>query len=516
VAGSKIAFLRIPLVYFLLAAIICAEFFAILWLNAGHFTYSLDDPYIHLAMSENLLQGHYGINLQEFSAPSSSIVWPFLLTPFCRLTGSYFLFIPLVINVLISVLVLRVLTQVLRRVLGGKSHLSSMLCFFLFALNLVGLVFTGMEHSLQVLLAVSVFYGLIQLLYEKHLGSWLLAGIVLGPLVRYENIALSLSACFVMWLVRYRRQAVFLMAGALLPLIAFSFFLHFNGVGWLPSSVLAKSDVMAEAGSVEKIFLNLKENLFEKRGRGFLFLISSGILVVAALRNKFSAEQRLLALFSLGVAGLHLLVGRMGWFSRYEVYAWSVVLLGLVVVFQSPLRKWLEKDKWFLQHAVCAGAAIVLCPAYLYAHIMTPLGCSNVYEQQYQMHRFITQYWKQPVAANDIGYISFQNSKHYILDIWGLGSYTALKNRADTNPAWMQQLAKKHGTNLAMIYLREPLPVNWKKVATLRLGHRRTTVSEANVAFYALNDETVPEIQEALEAFSESLPSGVVLLPVER
>ena len=39
-----------------------------------HFTcgviYSLDDPYIHLALARQILHGHYGINPGEFAAPS--------------------------------------------------------------------------------------------------------------------------------------------------------------------------------------------------------------------------------------------------------------------------------------------------------------------------------------------------------------------------------------------------------------------------------------------------------------
>mgnify|MGYP001017862235 CR=1 FL=1 len=45
----------------------------------GFFFYTLDDPYIHLALAENILRGHYGINLDEPSSPSSSIVYPFLV-----------------------------------------------------------------------------------------------------------------------------------------------------------------------------------------------------------------------------------------------------------------------------------------------------------------------------------------------------------------------------------------------------------------------------------------------------
>src|SRR5882672_6661262 len=65
-----------------------------------HFTcgvvYSLDDPYIHLALARQILHGHYGINPGEFAAPSSSILWPFLLAPFAFTRLSEFL--PLVIN----------------------------------------------------------------------------------------------------------------------------------------------------------------------------------------------------------------------------------------------------------------------------------------------------------------------------------------------------------------------------------------------------------------------------------
>lgn len=41
--------------------------------------YTLDDPYIHLSLAENLLRGHYGVNLDEVASPSSSILYPFLL-----------------------------------------------------------------------------------------------------------------------------------------------------------------------------------------------------------------------------------------------------------------------------------------------------------------------------------------------------------------------------------------------------------------------------------------------------
>ena len=40
--------------------------------------YTLDNPYIHLSLAENLLLAHYGVNLDEVPSPSSFILYPFL------------------------------------------------------------------------------------------------------------------------------------------------------------------------------------------------------------------------------------------------------------------------------------------------------------------------------------------------------------------------------------------------------------------------------------------------------
>src|ERR1700742_688744 len=69
------------------AALVIASVFAE---NSGHFSFSLDDPYIHLRLAENIVHGTYGINPGEYSAPSSSILWPFLLAPLVALgLGQY-------------------------------------------------------------------------------------------------------------------------------------------------------------------------------------------------------------------------------------------------------------------------------------------------------------------------------------------------------------------------------------------------------------------------------------------
>src|SRR5437870_4515889 len=111
---------EITMMWFAVTAlfIICgAELVAILRLNNGHLVYSLDDAAIHLALAENIARGHYGVNLGEFSSPSSSILWPFLLAPFAgSRVGEY---APLVFDLLAAVGTMIVFVRVLARPFRG-------------------------------------------------------------------------------------------------------------------------------------------------------------------------------------------------------------------------------------------------------------------------------------------------------------------------------------------------------------------------------------------------------------
>src|SRR5579872_6646054 len=60
-------------------ALFLTEVIASISLCGGRLVFSLDDPYIHLAVADHILSGGYGVNADEFSSPSSSILWPYLL-----------------------------------------------------------------------------------------------------------------------------------------------------------------------------------------------------------------------------------------------------------------------------------------------------------------------------------------------------------------------------------------------------------------------------------------------------
>ena len=144
----------VPIVFYF--ALCVLELVAILRLNDGHLAYTLDDPYIHLALAENLAQGHYGVNATEHSAPSSSILWPFLLAPFAG--GSLGPVAPLILNWVAACLTIVVFSKLAATALPDPGNTPAvrllhplLVCLIVLTTNLVGLAYTGMEHSLSLI-----------------------------------------------------------------------------------------------------------------------------------------------------------------------------------------------------------------------------------------------------------------------------------------------------------------------------------------------------------------------------
>ncbi|HEY9151334.1 MAG TPA: hypothetical protein VIN60_00495, partial [Anaerolineales bacterium] len=148
--------------YLLLVIVFLIELFVILKYNNGVFVYSLDDPYIHLRLAQNILKGTYGINLGEPASPSSSILWPFLLVPFVLLGIEQFA--PLAINLIISLGIIAVSGYLFGMILGDDLKdrpgvKAFLVIVILLAMNIIGLIFTGMEHVLQILLGLILLAG---------------------------------------------------------------------------------------------------------------------------------------------------------------------------------------------------------------------------------------------------------------------------------------------------------------------------------------------------------------------
>jgi hypothetical protein len=240
-------------------------------------------------------------------------------------------------------------------------------------------------------------------------------------------------------------------------------------------------------------------------------LRARGLLTTAG--NDLLQWPRELTFVSVIVGTLvgHTLFGTWGWWCRYEIYAVAVATSAVIVLWHAEIAS-------FMRHAspraiACAGLVIlVLNPFYVRCTLMTPLAGRGIYEQQYQMHRFAVDFYRQPVAVNDLGWASYRNP-NYVLDLWGLGSEAARKARLlDHKPGWLDNLARSRGVGLAMIYsswFMDDIPVTWRPLAVLRGAHRHVTAANDEVMFYATSISAEGAALAALHEFAFETPPTV-------
>lgn len=470
------------------------------------FTYTLDDPYIHLALAENIARGHYGVNENEFSSPSSSIIWPFLLAIF----GAH-PFAPLVINILVTIGIALLLPRTVQIALDltdtkkDRTIILFLSLLIIFTTNIIGLVFTGMEHSLQVLCTLLIAYGLIGYARYQQLPRWMPVVLVLAPLVRYENLAISfLAAIFLITQgKRWPGIATIVCIGLLVG--GFSLFLMSLGRAPLPASVIVKSKVELDQSGIFNTALNIMITLYTKPGITLTFLLL--IIITGIFLSIIDTSKKPLALITILAVVAHIMFGRYGWFSRYEIYILSFILIMILYLFSPQIINLSRSHKSLNIALLLILWSGFLGTQYLSPLFSTPLAAANIYQQQYQMHRFVTEFYQKPVAVNDIGYVSYHNDR-YVLDLLGLSSYETLL-RYYEQPDWLAIITNDYNIDLVIVYEYDfHIPKQWIKLGELYLGVPLVSAADSQVSFYATRESAISEIYAALQRFVPTLPGN--------
>jgi hypothetical protein len=500
---------------------------ATVYLCGGHFVYCLDDPYITLALSLHIAEGHYGLNAVEAASPSSSILLPFLLMPFARFSWQEL--VPLIVNSAAAVgTVVLFAASCSRYGIGAQPQARLRIAFLLvvlcFSINLVGLVFTGLEHSLHTLTSVAIVYGLARTLEGDEMPVWLVPVLVLNPLWRFEGTALTFATLAALAVSGHLRAAAagFVLSSAALG--GYMLLMSSLGLPLLPSSVMVKEATRASTDSTLGLILDLVHNagsavisytphillLWLSVALLILhpFLRSRGALTRISNRQMSLRREVLLAAVVLAAAGAHMLVGRWGSWFRYEIYLMAMTIPAVIVLWHAHLDAFIRRAR-FRFILLAGGAILCLGIFYLRGTVLGPLGSRSIYEEQYQMHRFATDFYRRPVAVNDLGWVSYRNP-NYVLDLWGLGSEDARIARLVTHrPGWMDQLTHRHNVGLAMIYpswFSGEIPASWHQIATLRNAHSTVTALSSDVAVYATAPEAEADALTALHRFAAATP----------
>ncbi|MGH1330869.1 MAG: hypothetical protein ACRBBK_08305 [Paracoccaceae bacterium] len=490
-----------------LAAFALMQIFAAIWAG-GVFEYPLDDPYIHLAMAEQIWQGGYGVNPGELASAASSPLYPVLLAPFAG--SDLGRFAPLLLNVFgivgAAYLFARLLIesgfidryQRVGRVMAIGAPI---------ALNLPGLGFTGMEHSLHAAFSLAIVLGLVRLVQGRGIGIWLVLGVFFAPMMRLEGVALGLLASGAAFAYGARGGAFGLMALSLAPLAAFVGFLSALGIGPLPSSVMAKmlDGGMADAGFVEGKLAEFSNNISSLPGIGLLVLTGLALIGAMATRDKGARTLLIVGSFT-GLA--HLFFGQVGWLNRYEIYA---VLVIAALIFASLGLLGAPR----LGGVALASVLTILVMGFAYGRDFLAVGIwapQGIHLQQAQMARFVRDYAPVDIAVNDLGRVAWRNPGH-VLDLWGLASADARKARI-LNPkeGWAGNLVARDGAPLVMIYAHPfagAMGADWIALGKLQLRYARGFLGGPEVEFYASGPQAAPELRAALAVFAQDLPDGV-------
>ncbi len=398
--------------------------------------------------------------------------------------------------------------------------------------NTVGLVFVGLEHSLQVLLTLLAVLQLFDVARGGRPRAWLWLVLVLGPLVRYENLALTLPALSFLWFMGHRRAAMVTLASLTGLLVAFSMFLLGQGLPPLPSSVLAKLGTDAGGGTPVPIPERLVKNLLHTWSGPWLLLLAAALF--AGARSCGERGLRGFAVVILIAIFGHSALGSFGWFHRYEIYVLAAAVTAAGLMHRERTRN-LFRVVPKRASAIALVVLAVACGKSFYISAVTPFATHELYRQQYVMGRIAREAVQAPVAVNDLGLVAFRNP-HFVVDLWGLGSPTALKARMrNGDMAWADTLCRRHGVRIVMIYAPwfPSLPASWKCVGALRLDvtpdvpgasvlatlvrfahrHRGTVVvASEQVLLFAVQPGDERRVRESLARFRPQLAKGVEIV----
>jgi hypothetical protein len=499
-------------------------------MNHGTLVYALDDTYVHMAMAKNFAaHGVWGITSYGFTHSSSSPLWTLLLSAAFRLFGPSET-LPLVLNLVLALVFIYTTYRILRARLAAAPpwSLFGLLLAVVFFTPLSPMVFVGQEHTLH-LLAALVFAHLaarriappeIGLPRPERIGFWLLVPLLAA--IRYESLFLVLPVCILLAVRRRWREAALLGGLSILPIVLYGGIALAHGWGFFPNSVLLKANL--PGGGIGHTISTITGYIALQRLVGcphLLVLTAAALLFFALRRGQAVGEGSRSWLFLFLVAtGLHLTLADLDWFYRYEAY---LVALGVVAVGgaaiellgrggESPLGDWRRFPRWLALGALALIFAVALADRGARALLETPDAMTEIGQQQYQMGRFLAEYYPgASVALNDIGAADFLADIHCV-DLMGLASMDvarAIRSGAFDLDA-REALLREHGVRIAVVYKAWFIrPPTWIPCGEWTIRHH-VVVGDITVTFFALEESAVEPLIRNLREFAPRLPPEVI------
>jgi len=510
----------LALVLVLYALLALVEWKMVLARTDGRYIYSLDDTYIHMAISRNLVEHQtWGVTRHAFTSASSSPLWTLLLSATFALFGVHEE-APLVLNLLLGALVLVASAAFLERHVRRPGIVLGVLLGVLFAGPLVPIALSGMEHILHALLTVLFVAAASEALARPEASRRslpLLAVLLTGA--RFEGLFLVLATCLLLALRRQAGRAVLVGAAGLLPVVAFGLYSVAQGWYFVPNSVLLKGNV---PGHGLQAIVHLLRPLRTLQNYTDMLTITA-VTAIALWRVPRTGAAAFACWLFLLACLQHLEFAALGVFYRYETY---LVILGLTVLgaaFAEPALAAFREARGAARAAAWIGVFLLLTPFATRgynAYRLVPVASQAIWQQQYQMGLFLHRYYDgASVALNDIGATDYLADLR-LLDTWGLASMDVarLKRAHALDKTALARLAREHWVRIAMVYPDgfDPLGAgpaqDWEHVADWTVPGG-VALGGLTVGIYAVAPSEAPALRAHLAEFEAVLPKEVTTRP---
>jgi hypothetical protein len=499
--------------------------------QTGVFMYPVDDTFIHMELARNLaFHNTWGVNPGEFGSASSSLFYTLLLALLFKIFSAHIL-IPFLVNCVAGFLLVVVAHRWLVRQGFGPMAQLTILLMAIFLTPLPTVILSGMEHTLQCLFAFLFITRFADWLQDggregtKRMPWTVIVFAVLTVMVRYEGLFLVMPAALALLLMRKVKAAFSLGLWTLLPVVLFGVYSMMKGSYFFPNSLLVKSESpQLSVGGMLRYVENILVNKLTIAGKeGITLQATQRLLIILPLAYlvfyrhlKENLSWRILLLLLSVCTLLHLVFAGTGKFYRYEAY---LIFCSVVVVSAMLLRYLpaLSKSRSYATYALAILAAFFLFFPLLLrttaALTKAKQACINIYEQQYQMARFLRQHYPSDAfAANDIGAVSFYTDGR-VLDLWGLGDNEVARSKKGGywTSEFLEEMGKKKGVKMAVLYdswLGASLPKGWKRVGTWKIQNN-VVCGDDTATFYATTENEKEGLAQRLRSYEPSLPPGV-------
>jgi len=347
--------------------------------------------------------------------------------------------------------------------------------------------------------------------------------------LRYESLFVVTAVVALLLARRRRTLAAAAIVGAAVPVVAYGLFSWAHGGPWLPDSLLLKAQP-PDLLSLQGLMLFLADKglpaLFAQPPFPSILIVLLALLVLDTWRRpRLEGESNGWLLIAAGAILLQIHLVNFEWMYRYRAFlvvtgvaagafAWSDTVRHGVLSGTNLRQPWPRYAGFLL---LAAGLTFPLAVRAIDALTRGPRGSEAIYEQQYQVARFLAASGSGPVAVNDIGAVAYYSGR-FVVDLFGLGTpeIAELRRSRSFSTADIARITRRAGVEVAVVYEQRftgatSLPSSWMRVARWR-SSEAASVAHDTVAFFAMDREGADRLEAALRRFSPGLPAGVTVM----